>query len=136
MSLLRITGLLWLLLSISATALPSQARAQQSDEAKTWDGMWSNRKFNTSGPLKCTATRKDDGSNEARFEGSFMGSPFSYTVAVTATPKGDRTLLEGTSTIDGDRYEWSGYVRGGVLYGQYRSQKGNNGEFRLREEKK
>ena len=47
----------------------------------------------------------------------------------------DRTVVEGTAELDGDRYEWSGFVRGKVFYGQYRSLKGNNGEFRLEEAK-
>jgi hypothetical protein len=39
--------------------------------------------------------------------------------------------LQGTSTVDGDSYQWTGEIQGGMLIGQYRSASGNNGEFRL-----
>jgi hypothetical protein len=45
--------------------------------------------------------------------------------------KDNRTLLEGTSTVSGDSYQWTGYVEGDTLFGKYRSASGNNGEFRL-----
>jgi hypothetical protein len=112
------------------------ARAAEDDPSrppKVWQGTWSNRKYKTSGPLKCTATRQDDRTAAARFEGTFMGDSFGYNVEVTTRPERDRTVVEGTATLDGDQYEWSGFVRGKVFYGQYRSLKGNNGEFRLEE---
>jgi hypothetical protein len=107
--------------------------AEEPDSPITWEGTWNNRKYNTSGPLRCTAERKKDGSYEALFEGTFMGSPFDYKVPVKAIRQGNQTLLESSPTIDGDPYEWTGSVRGRVLSGQFRSAKGNNGEFRLQE---
>ena len=126
-----------LLLGLSALLiLPCDLIFGQEPEGPiTWQGAWSNRKYNSTGTLKCTAEKKADGSYEAKFEGTFMGSPFDYMVPVKATRKGNQTLLEGTPTIDGDPYEWSGSVRGNVLYGTFRSAKGNNGEFRLEEVK-
>ena len=112
-----------------------RAQEAESEKPRVWEGTWLNRKYNTNGPLKCTATQKPDKTFEAKFEGTFMGSPFDYTVPVKVTPKSDRTLLEGDPIIDGDPYEWTGYVRGGILYGQFRSAKGHNGEFRLKEAK-
>jgi hypothetical protein len=125
--------LTWTIL-LSAADHPLFAQ-EESDKPKTWEGTWTNRRYNSSGPLKCTAVKKPDGAYEARFEGTFMGSPFDYNVPVKVTPGDDRTLLEGDPTIDGDPYEWTGYVRGGILYGRFRSAKGHNGEFRLRESK-
>jgi hypothetical protein len=92
-----------------------------------------NRKYNSSGPLKCIASKTDDSTAEATFSGTFMRDPFSYNVTVSMKQEGDHTALTGTATLDGDRYEWSGYVRGKVLYGEFRSLKGHNGEFRLQE---
>jgi hypothetical protein len=131
----RFLGLVLLAFCLAADAPPAGNRLAGQDAeaaAKSWQGTWNNRKHRSSGPLKCTARKQGD-SYEARFEGTFMGSPFEFTVPVTATPRDDRTLLEGVATVDGDRYEWSGYVRGGALHGSYRSQLGNNGEFRLQE---
>ena len=45
----------------------------------------------------------------------------------------DRMALTGTAQLDGDKYEWSGWVRGKVLFGEFRSLKGHNGTFRLQE---
>lgn len=127
-----------LAVTFSVAHVPKHLHAvDESDEeptgSKVWQGTWSNRKYNTSGPLKCTATRKDDSTAEARFEGTFMGDTFGYDVTVATKQEKSRTVVEGTAQLDGDRYEWSGFVRGKVFYGQYRSLKGNNGEFRLEE---
>jgi hypothetical protein len=119
------------LVATAATHSPAQDTAE-----KTWQGTWNNRKFGTSGPLKCTVTAKDDKTWDATFEGMFMSRRFSHKVTIAATKKGDRTLLEGTATIDGDSYRWQGNVAGRVLYGRFRSGSGNNGEFRLTEPKK
>lgn len=115
--------------------LPAIAVASDDEQptTKTWVGTWMNRKYKTSGPLKCVATRKDDSSAEATFSGKFVNDPFSYNVTVSTTAENDRTVLSGTATLDGDKYEWSGYVRGKVLFGEFRSLKGHNGTFRLQE---
>ena len=122
--------------------LPAIAPAADSapdDEqptTKSWVGTWTNRKYKSSGPLKCVATRKDDSSAEATFSGTFVKDPFSYNVTVSTKSEQDRMALTGTATLDGDKYEWSGYVRGKVLFGEFRSLKGHNGTFRLQESSK
>ena len=124
------------LLVIACSGVPFAKSASAADEpaaSKVWQGTWSNRKYNTRGPLKCTASRKDDSTAEARFEGTFMGDAFGYDVTVATKQEQSRTVVEGKAQLDGDQYEWSGFVRGKVFYGQYRSLKGNNGEFRLEE---
>lgn len=110
--------------------------AQESSEDKTWEGTWMNRKYNSSGPLKCVAKAKDDATADATFSGTFMRDPFKYDVTVSMKQERRQTTLTGTATLDGDRYEWSGFVRGTTLYGQFRSLKGHNGEFTLQEVKK
>ena len=121
---------------LTAALPPLAGRSPAADEqpaTKSWSGTWTNRKYNSSGPLKCTATRTDDETAQATFSGTFMKDPFSYDVTVRTRQEQGRTVLTGTATLDGDRYEWSGFVRGNVLSGQFRSLKGHNGEFRLTE---
>jgi hypothetical protein len=115
---------------------PIGSSAQEEGAAKplVWAGTWMNRKYNTSGPLKCTATRKDDATSDAVFEGTFMRDPFKYSAVVNTKAEKSQTLLSGTTDLDGDRYEWTGYVRGRILFGQFRSLKGHNGEFRLEQQ--
>ena len=86
----------------------------------------------TRGPLKCVAARGDGASVKATFSGAFMGEGFEYRVNFTSQMEGTRVQLKGTATLDGDRYEWSGYVQGATLIGKFQSLKGNNGTFRLR----
>ena len=128
---------LWLMIGwavCSSMAVPhGLARGEDEQMQKTWEGTWSNRKYNSTGPLKCVAVKTDDSTAEATFSGTFMRDPFSYKVTVSTNQEKERVVLEGTATLDGDRYEWSGHVRGKVLYGQFRSLKGHNGEFRLQE---
>ena len=111
----------------------SALAADDQPTTKTWEGTWMNRKYNSTGPLKCVATSTGEDSAEATFSGTFMKDPFSYDVTVSMKKERDRMALTGTAQLDGDRYEWSGYVRGKILYGQFRSLKGHNGEFRLTE---
>jgi hypothetical protein len=114
---------------------PAVVLAADSNQpaAKTWSGTWMNRKYKSSGPLKCVAVRKDDGTVAATFSGKFVNDPFAYDVSINTKADKDRTTLVGTATLDGDKYQWSGYVRGKTLYGQFRSLKGHNGEFKLEE---
>jgi hypothetical protein len=113
--------------------LVREISAAEPPTAKTWSGTWMNRKYKTSGPLKCVAVRQDDGTVAATFSGKFVNDPFSYDVTIDTKSEKDRTVLVGKATLDGDKYEWSGYVRGKNLTGQFKSLKGHNGEFKLEE---
>lgn len=108
---------------------------QKTETQKSWSGNWNNRKFGTKGPITCVANMEDEGRWKAKFEGIGIGNPFKYEVDITATEKNGQIQLQGKSTVDGDQYEWSGYVKGNTLYGKYRSGSGNNGEFTLKETK-
>lgn len=122
-----------LCLPMSALALDA---AETEPESKVWEGTWMNRKYNSNGPLRCEAKVKDENTAEATFSGTFMHDPFKYDVTVSTRQERSQTTLTGTATLDGDRYEWSGFVRGKVLFGEFRSLKGHNGEFRLQEVEK
>jgi hypothetical protein len=116
--------------SVAATVL---GQGEKADGPLRWQGTWNNRKYGTNGPLRCTAASKDANTWEAKFEGTGVGRPFTYNVNISTMKKGNRTLLQGTSSISGDMYQWTGYVEGKTLFGRYRSSSGNNGEFRLQE---
>ena len=116
----------------AVAAADASVIAQETPEEATFRGTWNNRKFGTSGPLSCTATVKDDETWEAKFQGKFMNRDFNYDATIKTSKKSGRTVLQGTATIDGDQYLWSGYVNGKELFGKFRSRKGNNGTFRLR----
>jgi hypothetical protein len=125
----------------SEASKPKKTESKESSDAKpteakkAWSGEWNNRKFGTKGPVTCIAEMQDGGKWKASFEGVGIGKPFRYEVEITATEKGNQTMLQGKSLVDGDSYEWSGHVKGNTLYGRYRSASGNNGEFQLKETK-
>ncbi|OYW18288.1 MAG: hypothetical protein B7Z55_10890 [Planctomycetales bacterium 12-60-4] len=106
-----------------------------ADEEKTWEGRWNNRKFNTSGPLKCVAKETEAGKWKATFSGTFMGDPFTYDVEFESKAGRAQTDLGGKAVIRGDEYEWSGFIKGKQLNGRYRSGIGYFGEFVLTEAK-
>lgn len=101
------------------------------EESRSWQGNWNNRKFGTSGALQCTATTSDGKKFEAQFRATFRGKESTYNVTMTGTKKSERVLLEGTATIGGDSYRWNGYIEGKTLFGNFRSNSGNNGTFKL-----
>jgi len=115
----------------STSSLDKSAATVTPGEKMSWQGTWNNRKYGTEGPLKCTATVKDETTWEAKFDGMGLGRPFAYDATMKVSKKDNRTLLEGTSTVSGDSYQWTGSVEGDTLLGRYRSASGNNGEFRL-----
>lgn len=49
-----------------------------AQDAQTWVGKWSNRKYRTSGPLKCVAQEPKAGDWNAVFTGTFQGDPFEF----------------------------------------------------------
>jgi hypothetical protein len=110
------------------TTLPTFAQ-----ESRTWEGKWGNRKYGTSGPLKCVAAESKPGMWNAAFSGSFKGSPFNFKVAFSGKPSRQGSSLGGQATIGGSRYQWSGSIQGRQLKGSYKALNGNYGEFTLNE---
>ncbi len=101
--------------------------------SKQWSGTWDNKKYKTSGPLTCSAKMNTNGVWQAKFTGTGLGKPFGYDATIRAGEKGGRLILQGTTSVDGEAYQWSGYVQGKVLVGSYKSASGNNGTFKLQE---
>lgn len=114
------------LLAISAGSIAKGAETEES-----WSGVWNNRKYRSTGPLKCTVTAKEGNKWQATFEGKGVGKPFRYDVSFQAAKRGTLMLLKGTSTIRGHQYRWEGYIRGRALYGRYQGSNGDNGAFQL-----
>ncbi len=102
-------------------------------ETRTWSGKWNNRKYGTSGPLKCVAQKDQPGRWSAVFNGTFKGDPFEYRVDFQSKSSRDDEILAGKATISGHPYEWNGAISDRQLTGSYKSTNGNNGTFTLRE---
>lgn len=111
------------------------ASAAEAKAAKAWTGTWSNRKFNTTGELTCTVVGEQSGQWIAKFTGTGLGKPFTYTALITAKKSGTNTTLQGSTKVDGDSYAWSGTIVGESMTGSFRSTTGNNGAFQLKEKK-
>lgn len=103
------------------------------ENSTTWQGRWNNRKYNTSGPLKCVATETEKGEWKATFSGTFKGDPFSYDATFQSKQSRNQFDLSGKATIRGHQYEWVGVMKGQRLSGRYRSSVGYFGEFVLQQ---
>lgn len=124
-----------LLLSVGLILVCGTAQAQDA-KAKTWEGTWTNKKYNTTGPLKCVATPGKAGKWTATFTGKFQGDPFEYKAEFQSKPGKGETLLSGKSKVRGHDYEWTGNIKGTTLTGKYNSTVGYYGNFVLKEAKK
>lgn len=122
-------------IALSLWITPPLATAADAAASKKWSGKWDNKKYKTSGPLICTATLKDTATWQAKFTGTGLGRPFGYDATIKVSNKSGRMILQGSTTVDGEAYQWSGYVQGKYLIGSYKSASGNNGSFRLEEGK-
>lgn len=105
--------------------------AEAADATKSWTGTWNNKKYNTTGALTCTVVGEQNGQWIAKFTGTALGKPISYTALMTPKQSGERTSLSGVTKVDGFDYQWSGAISGKSLTGSYRASNGNNGDFKL-----
>ena len=119
-----------LLLTLALVPLPP-ARAADVPVNKAWSGTWNNRKYNTSGALTCTVQGEQSGQWIAKFTGTALGKPISYTALMTPKASGANTALTGTTKVDGFAYQWTAVLSGKALNGSYQASNGNNGEFKL-----
>lgn len=120
-------------LSLSVVPILLFAVPLAAEETKTWQGTWRNLRYGTSGPLRCTATTADGKTYKATFDGMFRRSKFSFKANFAARKGRGQTNIGGTAVVEGDRYQWTGYIRGNTLYGRFRSQKGYFGFFQLKQ---
>ncbi len=118
------------LLTVSLLPLPS-AHAADVPVNQSWSGTWNNRKYNTSGALICTIQGEQSGQWIAKFTGTALGKPISYTALMTPKVSGANTALSGTTKVDGFAYQWTAVLSGKTLNGSYTASNGNNGEFKL-----
>lgn len=122
-------ALLILAFVVTCSSLP----AQDETETRTWQGKWNNRKYGTTGPLKCVAKHDGNGNWDATFTGTFKGDPFEYKAHFQSKPGKGVTDLSGKAVIRGHDYEWAGAIKGNLLRGRYRSSVGYFGEFEMKE---
>lgn len=106
---------------------------QAADAAKVYSGTWNNRKYKTQGPLTCNLNISSGATWKAKFTGKGLGKPFTYDTDLTVTKANNRLNLRGVSSVDGERYNWTGYISGANMVCSYRSASGNNGTFQLRQ---
>jgi hypothetical protein len=134
---LLLGGLLAVVLVITPGRLAGAADAPKGNAKSSvpvnqaWFGTWNNRKYNTSGQLICTVIGEQNGQWIAKFTGTALGKPISYTALMTPKQNGANTALSGTTKVDGFDYQWSALVSGKTLNGSYKASNGNNGEFKL-----
>lgn len=103
--------------------------------ARTWEGSWTNRAYNSGGTLTCKAREVEPGKWEGTWSGVWKEEPYSYDVVWEAKPGRNESLtLSGTAKIDGHNYKWSGMMRGDTIRGKYNSNVGYAGEFVLNEQ--
>ena len=69
---------------------------------------------------------------KAKFTGTGIRSKFMFDADIKLARKGNRTTLSGTTKVNGDKYQWTGAVKGQTLVGNYRSASGNNGSFSMK----
>ena len=122
--------------TIAVALLLTTERVRADESSKTWEGTWNNKKFNTSGTLKCVATPGKDGKWTATFSGVFMNERFSYDVTFDAKGGKSQSDLNGKAEIRNHKYDWTGSIKGDTLRGTYRSNSGYFGDFVLKEAKK
>jgi hypothetical protein len=120
-----------LALLVLGTLIGFSPQVSAAEAAKAWSGNWNNKKFNTTGALTCTVVGEQNGQWIAKFTGTGMGKPFTYTALMTPTKTGATTTLKGNTRVDGDTYTWSGAITGDNMTGSFRSVTGNNGDFKL-----
>ena len=121
-------ALLFLIVCLMVVCSSATAHGQ-----KTWAGKWNNRKYGTSGPLKCVGGESRAGQWNAVFTGTFKGDPFEFRAAFQGKAGRQSTVLSGQSTIRGAKYQWTGKIQGRQLTGSYKAANGNYGEFQLNE---
>lgn len=123
-------------LVVSALVMLIAASAFAQDTAKTWEGTWVNKKYNSNGTMTCVAKEGKNGVWTANFSGVFMGQKFSFDVKFQAKPGKGQSDLSGTATVRNAQYEWTGAMKGDKLTGKYTANNGYNGDFELTEVKK
>lgn len=121
-----------LLLMLCAGIFAFGPMAYGADKSLSWTGTWNNKKYKTEGPLHCTMTDAGEGIWKANFTGTGIRSQFKFDADIKLARKDGRTTLSGATKVDGDRYQWTGYVNGQTLVGNYKSASGNNGSFTMK----
>ncbi|MCA9071893.1 MAG: hypothetical protein KDA84_23355 [Planctomycetaceae bacterium] len=118
---------------------PSLANGADDEKATrqthTFAGQWNNKKYGTSGPLKCVMTETAPNQWEAKFTGTFQNDPFDYDAKFQSKKVGKQLNVGGTAKIRGHDYQWTGTIKNGQLTAQYKSSVGYFGGFAMKKVK-
>jgi hypothetical protein len=120
-------------LIVATVVLLGGLNARADENARTFEGTWNNKKYNTNGTMKCVAKPGKDGKWTATFSGVFMGESFSYDVSFTEKKGQAQSDLSGNAEVKNQKYDWTGTLKGNTLTGKYRSNGGYYGDFVLKE---
>lgn len=108
---------------------------EKPQQTHTFAGQWNNKKYGTSGPLKCVMTEKTPNQWEAKFTGTFQNDPFSYEAKFRSKKVGKQLNVGGSSKVRGHDYQWTGIIKNGRLTAQYKSSVGYFGGFVMKKVK-
>lgn len=78
----------------------------QEQETSTFDGSWRTTNRKLDGTMTCVVTQIGDEKWQGRFYGVWQGVAFDYVVTFTGPPSN----VQGTATIDGASYKWTGQI--------------------------
>ncbi len=122
-------GFVLAVLMVPSSLWAADEKDETANQTHSFTGKWTNKKFGTSGPLKCTMTETEPGKWKADFTGTFQNDPFQYQ-ADFQSKKVRKTLnIGGNAKVRGHDYQWTGTIKNGVLNARYKSSVGYYGEF-------
>ena len=99
----------------------------------SWEGTWEGSNGHA-GELHCAVTRK----GAEQWEGHFTGTcdrQFAYEVQMQGRKDGDTILFTGKADLgekDGGLFQWTGRIAGEDFVGEYKSDSGKNGKFKMK----
>ena len=109
------------------------AEEDATPKTRTFTGRWNNKKYGTSGPLKCVATETAPGQWKATFTGTFHNDPFTYEANFQSKTVRNQQTVGGTAKVRGHDYQWTGTIKNGQLSANYKSSVGYFGQFVMKE---
>jgi acetyl esterase/lipase len=101
----------------------------------TWAGTWKGTEPNHGGDLKCLARRLDPSHWQATFSGH-CGRDFAFEIDMKGQQEGDRIKFEGQVDLgekNGGVYHWTGEIAGDTFDGRYATEKGQKGQFQMKQ---
>ena len=132
----RITALfVFCPLLLAGCLAPIKAQSCDDPLAGKWKGQWIDLTHNHKGPLRCTMTRLDDTTYQAKFSGTYGWLiPFWYTVQMRVQQEGNiwkLTTEHNLGKVHGGVFTCEGTASGDQMEFTYTAS-GQNGTFSLK----